>query len=325
MPVFFSEKIRILFFLCLFLFVSCQKTAENDVEAFKKDPQATAEFNRINQSIAQGQYLSQNDIDSLSKIREKYPKNSNIRLLMQSALIKREDWQTAADFISQIPESERSEDEKKNLARIYSKLGRYEEALKTVTPLLEKSPANIDFISISSNSMMNLGRYEESAVALDKVWNEIVNQKRFEEMTMRGMLFFYQKNYDKAIETLNKSIEINPNNVAAYNSIARVYAAQGNTAKAEEYTKKVQEVFDKMTADTQKNAKFVDAAKKLQEAFQNKRYEEVIDLAQKLLPEAEGENKYALYQFLANSYMALGKTQEAKNAVAEAEKVKSKK
>lgn len=325
MPVFFSVKFRILIVLCLFLFVSCQKTAENDIESFKKDTQATTEFNRINQLIAQGQYLAQTDIDSLNKIREKYPRNDNVRLLMQSALIKREDWQSAADFIDQIPENERNEDEKKNLARIFLKLGRYEEALKTVTPLLEKKPSNIDFISISSNSLMNLGRYAEAAAQLDKVWNEIVNQKRFDEITMRGMLYFYLKNYDKALETLNKSIEINPNNVAAYNSLARVYAAQGNTAKAEEYTKKVQELFDKMTAENRKNAKFVDAAKNLQEAFQNKRFEEVIDLAQKLLPEAEGENKYALYQFLANSYMALGKTQEAKNAVAEAEKIKSKK
>lgn len=325
MPDFFAKKFRILIFLCLFLFVSCQKQSEKDIESFKKDVQAVAEFNRINQVIGRGQYLSQTDIDSLNKIREKYPQNPNIRLLMQSALIKREDWQAAADFINQIPENERTEDEKKNLVKILTKLGRYEEALQTATPLLEKNPENIELISLSSNALMNLGRYEEAGNRLDKVWNEILNQKKADEVTMRGMIWFYRKNYDKAIETLNKAVELNPESIAAYNSLARVYAAQGNSEKAEEFTKKVQSVFDKMTADTQKKAKFVDAAKNLEEAFKNKRYEEAVNLAKTMLPDAETENKFVLYQFLANSYQALGKAKEAQDALAEAEKLKNQK
>lgn len=325
MPDFFAKKFIILIFPCLFLLVSCQKQPEKDIESFKKDAQAVAEFNRINQVIGRGQYLSQTDIDSLNKIREKYPQNPNIRLLMQSALIKREDWQAAADFINQIPENERTEDEKKNLAKILVKLGRYEETLQTVTPLLEKTPENIELISLSSNALMNLGRYEEAGNRLDKVWNEILNQKKADEVTMRGMIWFYRKNYDKAVETLNKAVELNPESIAAYNSLARVYAAQGNSEKAEEFTKKVQSVFDKMTADTQKKAKFVDAAKNLEEAFKNKRYEEAVNLAKTMLPDAETENKFVLYQFLANSYQALGKAKEAQEALAEAEKLKNQK
>lgn len=325
MPDFFAKKILILIFPCLFLLVSCQKQSEKDIESFKKDVQAVAEFNRINQVIGRGQYLSQTDIDSLNKIREKYPLNPNVRLLMQSALIKREDWQAAVDFINQIPENERTEDEKKNLVKVLTKLGRYEEALQAVTPLLEKNAENIELISLSSNALMNLGRYEEAGRRLDKVWNEILNEKKSDEVTMRGMIFFYQKNYDKAVETLNKAVELNPENVAAYNSLARVYAAQGKAEKAEEFTKKVQSVFDKMTADTQKKAKFVDAAKNLEEAFKNKRYEEAVNLAKTMLPDAEAENKFVLYQFLANSYQALGKTKEAQDAFAEAEKLKNQK
>ncbi|MCD9188518.1 MAG: tetratricopeptide repeat protein [Pyrinomonadaceae bacterium] len=325
MPDFFAKKFIILIFPCLFLIVSCQKQTEKDIESFKKDAQAVAEFNRINQVIGRGQYLSQTDIDSLNKIREKYPQNPNVRLLMQSALIKREDWQAAVDFINQIPENERTEDEKKNLAKILVKLGRYEETLQTVTPLLEKTPENIELISISSNALMNLGRYEEAGNQLDKVWNEILNQNKADEVTMRGMIWFYQKNYDKAVETLNKAVGINPESVAAYNSLARVYAAQGNAEKAEEFSKKVQSVFDKMTADSQKKAKFVADAKNLEEAFKGKRYEEAVTLAKTMLPDAEAEDKFVLYQFLANSYQALGKMKEAQDALAEAEKLKNQK
>ncbi len=322
MPEVFIKKIKFILLLGLFLFAACQNSSEKDTDLLKKDVPATAEITRVNQLIQQGQYLSQNDIDSLKKIREKYPHAPNSRLILQSAYIRREDWQTAADFIIQIPENERTESEKMNLAKILLKLGRYEETLQTVNPLLEKNPSNIELVSFSSASLFYLGRYTEAAEQLDKVWNEIIAARKSDEVTIRGMIWFYQKNYDKALETLNKAVELNPDNIPAFNALVRVYGALGNNEKAEEYAKKVQFGFDRMTAGNQKKARFVENAKKLEEAFQAKRFEEVVTLSKVMIPDAETPNKYALYQYLANAYQALGKTTEAQDALAEAEKLK---
>lgn len=322
MPVVFANKSKIIFFLCLLLFVSCRSATEKDTESLKKDATATAELNRVNQMLARGQYLSQNDIDSLNKIREKYPSAPVVRTLLQGALVKREDWQTAADVITQIPDGERTDEEKVNLAKIYIKLGRYEDALNTVNPLLEKNPANVELVSLASNSLLNLGRYDEAGQRLDQVWTQIVGEKRFDETTMRGLIYFYQKNYAKAVETLTKSLEFNPDNVSAFNLLARVYAAQGDNQKAEEYTKKMQLGMEKMTAEKQKKARFLESAKNLERAFNDKRYEEVVMLAKTMIPEAETPNKFALYQYLASAYQALGKPADAQNALAEAEKLK---
>lgn len=325
MPENFVNISKFLLFIFLFAFASCQTQTEKDTIRLKQDAQANAELSRVNQMMANGQYLMKKDMDALQQIREKYPHAPVARQILQAALIKREDWQTAADFINQVPDSERTYEEKKNLANIYLKLGRYEDTLQTVKPLRGQHPANAELISTESSALFYLGKYEEAGQLLDQIWNEIVGAKKTDEMTMRGMIYFYAKDYPKAVETLNKAIEFNPNNVAAYNALTRVYSAQGDTAKAEEYTQKVQMIFDKMTADTQKKVKFVESAKQLEEAFKAKRFDEVVILAQKMIPEAENADKAALYQFLANAYQAQGKFVEAQNALAEAEKVKNKK
>ena len=194
--------------------------------------------------------------------------------------------------------------------------------LQTVNPLLEKDPSNIELVSLSGASLFYLGRYDEAAGQLDKVWNELIAARKADEMTIRAMIWFYQKNYDKALEILNQAVQMDPDNIPAFNALVRVYGALGNNAKAEEYAQKVQLGFDRMTAESQKKIRFVENAKKLEEAFQAKRFEEVVTLAKSMIPEAEAANKYALYQYLANAYQALGKTAEARDALAEAEKLK---
>ncbi|MEP6903304.1 MAG: hypothetical protein ABJA66_16370, partial [Actinomycetota bacterium] len=129
--------------VCLFLFDSCQNATEKDSNLLNRDKQSLAELNRVNQIISSGQLITQNEVDSVQKIREKYPSAPVVRQILQSALIRREDWQTAADLISQIPELQRTDEEKNNLAKIYLKLGRYEDVLRIVNPLLEKNPADI--------------------------------------------------------------------------------------------------------------------------------------------------------------------------------------
>ncbi len=314
-----------LLFVALLCAAACgeRESAEGgDTARLKTDAPAVAELGRVNQLLTGNQYLMKKDIDSLRQIYEKYPRAVVARQALLAALVRREDWQTAADLVGRVPEAERTPDERRNLAKIYLKLGRYEDALETARAL-GGAPNDLDLVSVSSSALFYLGRHAEAAAELDRVWPEVVKRRRSDEATIRGLIHFYQKDYAKAAETLRMAAEFNPDNVAAFNGLARVYAARGDAAGAEEQTRRVQAIYDRVTANSQKQTRFVESARQLEEAYKAGRHEEVVDLARKMLAEAAPRDKYALYRYLAQSYESLGRRDEAQKALAEAEKAKN--
>jgi tetratricopeptide (TPR) repeat protein len=139
---------------------------------------------------------------------------------------------------------------------------------------------------------------------------------------MRGMIYFRQKNYEKAIETFTRSLEINENDISANNTLSRIYAAQGNAELAETYRVKTENAQQAISANEAKGSRFAQNSYQLEDAWKAKRYEEVINLARQMLADATEKNKPALYQYMAESYKALGKPDEAQKVLAEAQNSK---
>jgi tetratricopeptide (TPR) repeat protein len=309
--------------ISLSLLISCQSESNQNDSPPTKDDQTLSEIARINQVLTTGQPLTPADFESLKKIFEKYPKDSQVRNIYQSALVKREDWISLEKFIGEIPPNELSRSDQLNLAKVYLKLGRYQDLIDLMKPLAEATPNDTDFNSLLSFGYFYLGQNEEAARHLDLVWNKLLKEKRADEITTRGMIYFRQNNYPKAIEVLEKAIEINSQNATATNTLSRIYAAQNNAEKAEEFRKKTAEIHQKGEEFEAKAIQNVEMIYKLQTAWKEKNYSEVIELAQKILPESDEKNKAALYQYIAESYKALGKNVEAKAALAELQKLKN--
>ncbi len=305
-------------FLCVGLGISCQ----TDEASLQNDALASQTINKSSKVLSSGQKLSQDDFQKLKAVYEKHPTSKTTRDTYRSALIKKEDWATLEKFFKQIPASELSDQDKSNLGKAYIKLGRYKDAIQSLKPLAKKD--NFEVKTLLANAYFHLGDYAESKNLLDENWEQIVKEKKVFEITLRGMIYFYQGDSEKAIEILNKSIEIQPDNISAANGLSRVYAAKGDTEKAEEYLAKVQKGFDRMTAEETRKTTLVRKLIQLQEAYKAKRFQEVINLVKEVLPEAKAGNKPALMQYLFNSYKALGKTKEAQEILEQAKKMQQK-
>ena len=78
------------------------------------------------------------------------------------------------------------------------------------------------------------------------------------------------------------------------------------------------------TADERRKTNYVEKIYKLQEAYKAKRFQEVINIANEILPEADAKNKAALYQFLYNSHKALGQQEEAQEVLVKAREMQQK-
>lgn len=292
------------------LFVSCQM---KDESALKNDRSALQTINQVNASIQNEQRLSPELFESMKQVYERYPTAPSAHDAYRSALMIRKDWAALVEFFQRHPKSTLKPDDKLTLAKALLKLGRYEDAAETVRPSVAED--NLEAKNLLANAYFYLGRYDEAKTLLDKNWQEILNEKKIDEITMRGMIYFYQHEFDKAIETMNRSIEIAPDHYPALNGISRVYAAKGDRTKADEILKRVQQIVDKKTAEAKRGTKLVELSQKLKGAYDAKRFQEVIDIANEMLREADAKDKVTLYQFQYESYVALGKQKEARDVL----------
>lgn len=299
-------KLKFCLFVTAGLFVSCQT---NDESALKNDRSALQTISQVNASIQNEQRLSPDLFERMKQVYERYPTAPSAHDAYRSALMIRKDWAALVEFFQRQPESTLKLDDKLTLAKALLKLGRYEDAVESIAPLVVQD--NFEAKCLLANAYFHLGRYDEAKTLLDKNWQEILNEKKIDEITMRGMIYFYQHEFDKAIETMNRSIEIDPDHYPALNGISRVYAAKGDRTKAGEILKRVQQIVDKKTAEAKRGTKLVELSQKLKEAYDAKRFQEVIDIANEMLREADAKDKVTLYQFQYESYVALGKQKEA--------------
>lgn len=297
-------------FLCFGLLVSCQT---DDESALKADTSAVQTISQAVGFLQNKQKLSREHFDKVKKIYEQYPSSKTAQDTYRAALIVKEDWVVLAEFIKQIPAEKLTVDDRLNLAKAYIKLGRYNDAAGVLSPLGIEN--NFEATMLLANAHFHLGKYDDAKKLFDENWQQILTEKRSDEIALRGMIYFYQDDRAKAIETLDLSIAFNAEHIPAYNGLSRVYAAQGEMVKAGENLKRVQDIFDKVTATASRQTKLVEKSYKLQEAYQARRFQEVIDLANEMLPESDAKNKAVLYQFLYNSYQALGKQKEAQEVL----------
>lgn len=302
-------------------FLACAGNATSD-SIPPDDRQSTVELSRIRQSLDRGATLLPADFEALKAIYAKYPRVRPVGELYRSALIKRGDWETLEKLITTTPPAERLPDDTKNLARVYFKLGRFDEAIEAAGPLAKTIPVDLEMNGIVAGSYFSLGKYPEAAAQIDRHWDAIIAAKRVDDMIVRGMIHSRNKESDQAIAVLLKANEFAPDNVTTLNALARTYNDSGNTEKAEEFRKLTESVQERKTQNERMAMQEVRLIYELQASWEAKNYAEVIRLARLALPIAGRSNQAALYKYIAEANKALGRDDDARAALAELEKLK---
>jgi len=309
--------------LCLiFSLAGCQSAAERDQAGFEQDKAAVTDVRRIAAGLARMQGVAQGDLDLLKAVHAKYPAAAEVRQTLQTALQARQDWDALEKLLTEKPEAERTQSERVYLSKVYLKLGRYKEARAILEPLAAAAPQELELNSLLGQALYFEGRYEEAARVFDRVWDAIVAAKQVDELMMRGMIYFYQGDKGRAIETLKKTVEINPDYFSGYNALSRVYAAQGDTAQAEAARAQAERAHARQTAEETRRIRLNALARDLENAFASRRYEECVRIAQEMLQSADEAQKPTLYDYIGQAYQAVGKQAEAQSAFQEAARLR---
>jgi tetratricopeptide (TPR) repeat protein len=301
---------------------SCGSSAGKDQASYEKDKAAVIEVRRIQASLAQSPNVLQSDLDLLKRLHEKYPGVPEVQQALQNALQVRQDWAALETLLTQKPESERTTQDQILLAKVYIKLGRYADASRILGPMADAAPNDLELNSLAAHAWYNAGKYDEASRVLDRVWNAIVASGAVDELTMRGMIYFYRGDKDRAIEVLRKAVEIKPDHIPANNALARVYAAKGDQTQAERYRAQAESSHARQTADESRGMRVTSRSRDLEAAFAAGRYDEAIQIAREMLQLADDAQKPVIYEYLAKAYQASGRQAEAQTALQDAARLR---
>jgi tetratricopeptide (TPR) repeat protein len=153
------------------------------------------------------------------------------------ALLKEKKFQEAAlEFRSALQIDEQLADAHWGLANVYEGLQRYQEAFEEMKQTAELDPNNLDVRVKLGNYYLMGGQQSAAAVSeAERLAKEILqkNPNHIEGHILMGSVLFAQDHKPEAFAELNRAIEIDPQRVESYLSLARFHAMMKDTATAE--------------------------------------------------------------------------------------------
>lgn len=300
----------------------CASQAETDQKNFEGDKAAVTEVRRIQAALARRQTVPQSDLELLKSLHAKYPRATEVQQTLQSMLQERQDWDALEQLLTAEPEAERTQAEQIYLAKIYIKLGRYRDASRIAGTLAEAAPNDLELNALAGHAWYFEGQYDNAARAFDRVWDALLSAKQLDEMMMRGMIYFYKGDKDRALEVLKKTVEINPDFIPGNNALARVFAAKGDQQQAAFYRDQADRLQARRVAEETRKRRLVARGHDLETAFAAGRYDEAARIAQELLQTADASQKPTLYEYLGQAHKATGRQAEAQAAFQEAARLR---
>ncbi len=258
---------------------------------------------------------------TLKELNLKYPAARPVRQALENALVLWKDWDGVAQLLTSVPKSERSREEKILLTTAYLTIGHYQDAVNEAEPAAEAAPSDMELNALAGRSLYHLNRFNDAARMFDRVWSSLVAAQRSEDVMLRGLIYFYENNPQKAIETLKLSLTFQPDYYPAYGALSRVYQKTGDTKQAEDNQRQATEALARQTTQRARLSRMASKLRELELAWSEHRYEDVVRLTQDLLREdPESQQRQVLYQYLGQAYQALGRNVEAQTAFSEAAK-----
>lgn len=307
--------------LCLVFCIGCQTNGST----FDKDESSKRFVAQQHKAVSAGKNLSPEQFEKLKTVYEKYPTSDRVRETYRGALVKRTDWGALEKLLTDKPTSNLSVREKKDLANVYTKLGKFRKALELLKPLSDANPNDFELNVLAGLSYYRVGELETAAKHLNSSWDELVKNKKLGEMSILGIIYFRQNNPTKAIEVLDEVLEIDPNHITSNNVLSRIYSQKGEPAKAEKYRLKTLKEQEVIQNESFVKSKQVRKNYELEGAWKNKNYQEVISLSKEMIPNTADKNqKSILLQYLYKSYQALGMKTEAQDVLKQAQQLNQK-
>ena len=90
-------------------------------------------------------------------------------------------------------------------------------AIRVISKVIQKEPANIDALEVQGLCLLNLGEFNDAQKAFDKVMK--ADSKRWRTLNAIGIMFAIKKMNNEAVEYYTAALKINPDNAGVLNNL----------------------------------------------------------------------------------------------------------
>ncbi len=251
--------------------------------------------------------------DALAALAADFPREPLVVSAAREIMPRCRDYATLAELLEEIPEAERTDADRVELAQLYSRnLSRFADAEAIIAPVIERNPTDLHAVSIYAAALYYQGRFKEAAPLVDALWEQMVNEQNVDILTIRADAFIDAGQVDRAIRILDQVLGWNPQHGFALNTMRKARVRAGDDAGAEAVAA-TREALDEASAAKQRvmteiQRRFQD----LVAAFDAHNYDEAAAIALELIEKAPDEaSRSELYQSLGNIRHMQGRDEEA--------------
>jgi len=258
---------------------------------------------------------SETSLGALREVWQAHPTDPEVRDTMRHALDACQQWDGLAEVLEAKPDSERTDAERLELARLYLRnLGSFEEAEALAVPLATRYPEDPDIVSLAAASLYYQDRMAEAAPMVDRLWETIVQQRNTDIMTMRAVAFINDGNPERAARILEQVLEFNDSHAFAWTTLARARQAMGDEEGAQTALLRTEELRAEereLTRVSQRASDLAMAARQAWERGDHEAYEQyALDLIDVLPPERRPD----VYRDLGAAYNEMNRPKDARAA-----------
>lgn len=129
------------------------------------------------------------------------------------------------------------------------RLEKYERALGIIEPLLRETPDDAMLLNAKAAVLDKLGRVEEAIATFTEVVDKVEDPKAKSEVLQQIATYYLRKEYEgrdpkKAIELLERALELTPDDYRIYINLGKAYGEIGEYEKGKEFLRKGQEMYE---------------------------------------------------------------------------------
>ncbi len=136
-------------------------------------------------------------------------------------------------------------------ADVYSRIGRYDEALAFLNIAMKLKPEHRETMVSLGNTYFDAEKYDDA-----EKWYTAALAKKADDPDVRtdlGLIFVFRDppNYDRAIQEFNRSLATNPNHIQTLQNLTVAYSKKEDAVKATEILAKLESIDPKNAALSQ--------------------------------------------------------------------------